>query len=164
MSYWKTIPRYPRYEANRDGYIRRKQHAHDSTKPGSILSTHKGKKDYVRVCVEDHTQAIAPLICETFHGKKPTTKHQAAHRNGNKSDNSARNLSWLTQSENYKDSIRHGTHRKGERSGAAKVSNKDVIRIRKLADRLPQCVIAKKYGISESAISRIILRQTWNHL
>ena len=164
MIVWRTVPQYPKYEASSNGHIRRKQSRFDPSKPGKVLSEHPGKKGYLRACVEDYSQAIAPLVCSAFHGLKPTSKHQAAHRNGVNTDNREDNLSWLTQSENYQDSIRHGTHKKGERCPTATLRDSDVLWIRKQLLTKKQAELSRELNISESVISRIALRHTWSHI
>lgn len=165
---WRTIPKYQLYEANSSGQIRRKQHRDYPGRPGKILSNFVDKrKGYIRACVNDYTQSIAPLICQAFHGPKPTPKHQAAHRDGNKSNNRPSNLEWLTQSENYQDQVRHGADRKGERSGQSKLTNEQVRMVRKVVaegSRGVQRRLSRRLNVSESAISTIVLRKSWTHV
>ena len=52
--------------------------------------------------------------------------------------------------------------RKGEKSGSAKLSNEDVMRIRK--DARPNRVIAIDYGLNYSTISDIKRRKSWKHI
>lgn len=165
---WRTIPRYPSYEASSKGRVRRKQHRYYPMRRGPILSTFAEKrKGYIRVCVGDLTQDLAPLICEAFHGIKPSEKHQAAHRDGDKANNRPDNLAWLTQEENYQDQVRHGTDRKGERSGHAKLTKAKVLAIRRAVARGvrgTQRRFARRLGVSETTVSRIILGRTWSHV
>jgi HNH endonuclease len=53
--------------------------------------------------------SVHALVCETYHGPKPSPAHQAAHLNGNPSDNRPSNLAWKTPKENAADRVRHGT-------------------------------------------------------
>lgn len=164
---WKTIPKHPLYEANKLGQIRRKQHRDYPWRPGKILSNFIDKrKGYIRACV-GYTQFIAPLICAAFHGPRPTTKHQAAHRDCDKKNNCPSNLRWLTQSENYQDQVRHGTDRKGERSGQAKLTETNVREIKRAMKHKRsgmQRRLAREFSVSEATISSIVLGRTWTHV
>lgn len=54
----------------------------------------------------------------------------------------------------------------GERSAKAKLTDASVLKIRKeyRETRISQVDLGKKYGICDSAMSQIILGQTWSHL
>lgn len=45
------------------------------------------------------TRMIHHLVCEAFHGPRPTKKHTVNHINGDKADNRADNLEWMTMAE-----------------------------------------------------------------
>lgn len=164
MKIWKTIPQFPDYQASSGGQIRRKRDYLNPSRRGRTLSQRPGRKGYLIVCIADKTKAVAPLICSAFKGLKPTPRHQAAHRNGVNTDNRSKNISWLTPEENYQDSIRHGTHKKGERCHAAKLKDAQVLKIRTALLTKRQCEVRKIYNLSESQISRIALRRTWSHI
>lgn len=104
------------------------------------------------------------LVCEAFHGAPPSNKHQAAHNNGNRVDNRARNLRWATTKENGMDTRSHGSQR-GRRNGNNKLSEDDVLRIRFLCDQnIKQSIIAKCFGIKQGHVSSIKRRILWKHL
>ena len=56
-----------------------------------------------------HTYSVHRLVLEAWVGMAPTQKHQAAHWNGDPSDNRLENLRWATQAENEADKVRHGS-------------------------------------------------------
>lgn len=66
---------------------------------------------------------VHKLVCDAFHGPKPTPIHEVRHLDGNKTNNSSDNLAWGTRSENAQDRKRHGTERSAEngRRGADKL-------------------------------------------
>lgn len=70
------------------------------------------------------------LVCEAFHGPRPTPKHQVAHADGTRDNNAETNLRWATLAENIADKVRHGTLRFGERHPIAKLTENQVIEIR----------------------------------
>lgn len=77
---------------------------------------------------------IHRLVLEAFVGPCPRG-HEACHNNGNPADNRLENLRWGTREDNLRDIVRHGTRRKGDSHGRAKLTAKDVYAIRTLRDR-----------------------------
>lgn len=59
-----------------------------------------------------------------------------------------------------------GNHRRGQRHGRAKLSERDVlaIRARYSAGDATQEGLAAEYGVSHVAIGFIIRRKTWRHI
>ena len=90
------------------------------------------------------------------------------HRNGIKTDNRAENLEWVTRSDNMKHCFATGLHETmaGERCGRHKLKEKDVIFIRESVGRLEysQAALARKFNVSRSLISKIILGLCWTYL
>jgi predicted DNA-binding protein (UPF0251 family) len=89
---------------------------------------------------------------------------------------------WLgTRDDNQKDMAKKGRAARGDRNGAvlhpermergeahhnAKLTEKEVREIRKLylETGLSQSALAKKYGVAQSAVFRILNRKSWKHL
>lgn len=65
-------------------------------------------------------------------------------------------LRWDTRAGNFSDKVLHGTHNRGEKSPAAKLSNEQVSEIRSLQSIESQKAIAKRYSVDPSNISKII--------
>ena len=68
------------------------------------------------------TWFIHHIVTIVFHGDRPSQRHHAAHRDGNKTNNSKDNLRWLTKEENEAEKIIHGTSNHGQRNGMSKTS------------------------------------------
>lgn len=70
-----------------------------------------------------------------------------------------------TRADNVADAVARGQHARGERHGNAKLTPAAVvdIRARWLAGER-QRLIASRYGISQSAVSRIVQQERWAHL
>lgn len=102
-------------------------------------------------------------ICEKFNGPPPTLDYHAAHMCGNGKDGciAPYHLSWKTASANNEDKKKHGTAQTGERHPSAKLSKKDVTRIRKLGFLLPKAEIARRFKITPQNVSAILSRKTW---
>lgn len=70
-----------------------------------------------------------------------------------------------TRDENQKDMKAKGRAASGSKNGTAKLTEKDIPVIRKLySDGIYQKDIAKKYGVTQTIISSIVLGKTWDHV
>lgn len=112
-------------------------------------------------------RSIHRLVAEAFHGERPTPKHQVNHKDGDRENNQADNLEWVTQAENMRhrfDVLKHAAPR-GEDVGNSKLTEDKVREIRALSGRgEPQHVIANRYGIGRAQVSRIAARKTWREV
>lgn len=90
---------------------------------------------------------------------------QVCHRCDNPSCVRADHLFAGTRKENMADCVRKRRHQHGEKSVGAKISEKDVVDIRKrcLAGER-QHIIGKEYGIAQITVSQIVTRKTWAHI
>lgn len=86
------------------------------------------------------------------------------HKDGCKQNNKVSNLEWCTKSENTQHAFATGLKKPacGEKHGRAKLKERDVKEIRALLTAGSTGIsIAKKYGISESAVSNIKKDKVW---
>lgn len=102
-------------------------------------------------------------MCTKVHGPKPHPKMVAAHScgNGHLGCVSPKHLRWTTQWENTQDTLMHGRRPFGQASGTAKLKEDDIPVIRGLAGKVSQRKLAKQYGVSRTAIVKVIKRQNW---
>lgn len=109
---------------------------------------------------------VARLVCIAFN-ENPFNKPEVNHIDGNKLNNKAGNLEWVTREEN----IRHGVKNnlipptRGEKSGKTKLKWEDIKFIRehyKPFDKEYSSVqLAKKFNISRSTLGYILSNKTW---
>lgn len=71
-------------------------------------------------------------------------------------------LSAGTRTDNMRDAVRKGRMRRGESHGRAKLVDADVIAIRESSEL--QRVLALRYGVRQTTISKIKRGQKWSHL
>jgi hypothetical protein len=70
-----------------------------------------------------------------------------------------------TNADNLADMSRKGRSTTGEKSGMAKLRDRDVLAIRRLAnDGTRRVAIADLFGVTPTNVSSIIRRETWQHL
>ncbi len=89
------------------------------------------------------------------------------HKDGNKQNNCADNLEWVTYSENQKHAYRTGLRSaKGTKNGQHKLTEKDVEAVRAKYVKGKHTEnnsygLAKKYGVSPKTIQQIVNGVTW---
>ena len=116
---WRTIPGLPLYEASDTGLIRSKARsvrAHIGVKSyrkivqGKILEPRRritnGKEHYIDVKIGGVNHYVHRLVALAWHGDTWFEGAEVNHINGDKYDNRAANLEWVTRSENLIHSYR----------------------------------------------------------
>ena len=86
------------------------------------------------------------------------------HIDNNKKNNYVSNLRWATQEDNLKYKILGGFQSKGVKVNTCKLTEKEVLEIRKLKNKFTQKQLGKKYNVSQVNIGHIINNNTWKHI
>lgn len=121
---------------------------------------HRG---YARI-TDDGVQRLASrTMCGLVNGPAPSSEHQAAHNcgNGHLGCINPRHLRWDTVTGNHADKAVHGTEIKGEDQWMAKLTEDDVLAIRRAEGTISQQAIADQYGVAQTTISKIQRRVAW---
>lgn len=134
-----------------------------SLKSGRYLIPQKMKNGYLRTSFRiGNSVLIHRLVAEAFipnPGKLP----EVNHKNGDKADNRAENLEWVSPKGNMKHAVESGLmSRKGENHKMVKLTEADVIAIR--GSLLTGNALAEKYSVSIGLISMIINNKRWKHI
>jgi hypothetical protein len=160
MTEWRSIPSHPDFEASSDGDIRRVTPRRNGHRQDVLRGT-VWDNGYRYVCIVKGVSGIGVhcLVCEAFHGPRPTPKHQAAHGDGDHLNNRPGNLRWATPKENDDDAWRLGRHLHGERSPSAKLTAAQVAEIRTAAGS--SRALATQFKISQRQILRIKNGASW---
>lgn len=157
----RPIPDFPAYSATVEGKI-------VNTKTGRTLKTWRAggtnkDYDYVQLGRDGIKTGAHRLVCMAFHGLPPTLKHEAAHKDGNTSNNRPDNLSWKTRKQNEADKHLHGTARRPvfhcAEHPCAKLTEAAADDIRRRQG--PTMALAKEYGVDRSTIRRIVRGDAW---
>lgn len=125
----------------------------------------RGSDGYGRMFTGERQEIVPRRLCEDVNGPPPTPKHEAAHScgRGHEACCTKRHLSWKTPKENKADMIGHGTICRGERHGAAKLTDADVLAIR-ATSHPNQCELGRQYNVNSSLIGLILKRKIWKHI
>jgi len=159
---WQDIPGFPNYYACREGYILSKKNTGPIVLKGI---THERGHLYIFL-YRDNLRVkkyIHDLILITFIGF-PTQNQLCRHLDGNPTHNELSNLHWGTPLENSNDKRIHGTMPYGEKSGTHKLTEYDVLEIRKKHRSMSLRELGKRFGVSHTAIRRAALGIKWGHL
>lgn len=101
---WTKLDEYPGYEINRLGEIRRKS-------TGNILRPFDDQRGYLRVTLNGKNVKVHILVAQTFL-PNPDNLPVVNHKKGNKHDNRASQLEWVSYSENVKHAWALGLRKK----------------------------------------------------
>jgi hypothetical protein len=171
METWKPIPEYEGlYEVSDKGQIRSLPRIvsfgnRQRVTPEKVILPYIRPTGYhtVKLGKEGRKQNayVHRLVTLVFSGPCPP-KHEVCHRDGNKSNNRADNLYWGTRKQNIADNIRMGIHPLGEAHGMAKLTDKQVLEIRK--DTRPAKEVAESYPVSAAMVRLIKRGLNWSHV
>jgi len=162
---WKPIAGFETlYEVSNTGRVR------PIKRPNLILAPRFTKRGYVRAALSKNSKQTAllvhRLVATAFIGAPPSPTHQINHIDGNKSNNRADNLEWVTAQENALHAYERGlmVRHKGTLHGCAKLSDEQIAEIKALAGQMTQREIAEKFGVGQSQVSRILTGKRWGHV
>lgn len=180
---WRPVPGHDGYEVSSLGQVRSADRTvlihgrhGDYVRhiAGRVLKPWKAgsRREYDYICLgKDFKCAVHRLVAAAFHGGAILEGLEVAHCDGNCRCNRADNLRWASRSENEQDKRRHGTYFnrvrfQGERHHKAKLTNGDVVAIRKRMTGVhgELTVVANEYGVARSTITRIRDGRGWRHV
>lgn len=184
---WKPIPGYEGlYEVSNLGRIKtRGDRPHYRRAAGDLIKNQRIKRLYLRVGLWKKPRQYHPyvhrLVALAFIGPPPDdTRRFVNHIDGNRFNNRADNLEWVSSRENSQHAARLGLMASGDRHGSklhpesvvrgtrqglTRLSDDDVKEIRRLFDEgHPQRAIARAFGLGKSTVAHIGHRRTWTHI
>lgn len=180
---WKLVTGraegYP-YEVSNFGRVRRSGSSLSSnTYVGRVLKPNSDRNGYVGVSLYKNgikkTFLIHSLVADAFLDPPPgkigkgSDHYQIDHDDNDKTNNHISNLEWVTKSENNERRDKDGLSGRvslGENHGRAKLTERDVRRIRRkyATGRYTQAELADAFRVSESNIWSIVKHKTWKHI
>jgi len=160
---WKDIPGYEGlYEvsnlARYRKYSTKRIHAINSNRDGYMVAWLT--KNSSRIGTGIHRLVALAFI------PNPNNYKEINHIDGDKSNNSISNLEWCTRSENIRHAFDTGLKpgKKGEDNGRSKLSNEDIIEIRKLKNKLGAPTVGEMFSVSTGLIYHIWHGRSWKHI
>lgn len=175
---WRPVPGHEgRYEVSSEGRVRsvsrlvNSKNGSKAKKRGRILRPCKSARTgYLAVTLSTEnrrtTHNVHRLVCEAFHGAPPIRSAQVAHGDGVRTNNRADNLRWTTAKGNAADRNEHGTAPIGEGAGNHKITESDVLAIRRAftGKRGDLSWLGRKFGITKQQVRNIVQRKQWTHI
>lgn len=176
---YRDIPGFPGYRVGDDGSVwscrgRLRQRGirgggYGITGKWQKLSQHLTRQGHLRATLYRNAKPIAVgvhrLVLLSFVGPCPDGL-EGCHNDGNPRNNRPDNLRWDTSLANAADKIRHGRDCRGEKCVTAVLTADQVraIRAEYIPGKFGLSRLADKYGITKTAISRILSRRSWAYL
>lgn len=181
---WRAISGYEGiYEVSDFGQVRsldriialrpsrtRKVRAFTQQLRGRVMKQYNAPNGYMTVVLKagdvGRTHSVHRLVCQAFHGEPGTPKH-VNHIDGNKTNNRADNLQWVSPIENIAHA--HAANlmnpARGEQAGGAKLTEPEVREIKRLlSEGMSQRKIAAIYGIGQRTVGNINTGERWVHV
>ena len=128
---------------------------------GHKLSPQPNGKGYLRVSIGGKLMFVHRLVAEKY-VPNPEGKEQVNHKDGNKLNNHADNLEWVSNQENRTHAVEHKLHLQGKDCPYSKLTLEDVEYIR-MHDALSSTYLADKFGVSRATINDVKKYRTWKN-
>lgn len=170
---WYDIKGYEGfYKINKNGDVRSLDRITDcgkyKRKEKGIIIKQRIRNGYKAVSLNKNGKSksfnIHRLIAINFI-KNENNKPCINHIDGNKLNNEIYNLEWVTHKENNNHAIKLGLSEVvGSKNKNSKLTEKDVIDMRKLSRFFSQVELSKIFEVSTSNVQFIVNNKTWKHI
>lgn len=135
-----------------------------------IIKITKNRGGYSAIMITDinkntKTVKIHRLVAIAFI-PNPENKKTVNHINGVKHDNRIENLEWSTYSENNRHARDNNlvVSKKGVNCYQSKLTNEQVIEIRRIGKSISQRKVAKTYNVSQRVIGNVLKRKSYTNV
>lgn len=156
---WKPVKGYENYFVSDLGRVKTKQGRYKKINYGIC------KYGYLDLWKDNKSKRfrVHRLVAEQF-VPNPYNKEQVNHIDGNKKNNQANNLEWVTPKENIQHAINNNLSsiKFGSRNHSAKLTESDVLYIRDVAKKTKTVrELAEQFNVSTTNIYNIINNKKW---
>jgi hypothetical protein len=163
MEKWKTIPGFSRYQVSTLGRLRSTNYKNSGK--SVVMKPALSPDGYMKTMLlgddgKYHTSRVHRWVALAYLGDPNGL--EVNHKDGNKQNNSPKNLEYCTRSHNVKHAYANGLEKpmRGADNACSKLSEKDVVEIReyaKLHGKLKnRKALAEKYGVTEGHLKDIV--------
>jgi len=133
-------------------------------KDNNLVNAHLNARGYMSITLHirgwSKTYKFHRLVAATFHPNE-FNRNQVNHKNGNKKDNSEKNLEWVSREENVRHAIETGLIK----SSGQKLNPTMVVEImNKKNSGSKRNDLAKEYGVSPNTIKAIVAGKIWKSI
>lgn len=159
---WNPVPNHDGYYASADGRIM-------SMKRGSpfIMKQMAAKDGHLYVFMYGHGKMkkvwVHRAVLSAYRGHEEKDL-ECRHLDDDPTHNFVENLEWGDRLQNVGDKRRNGGMPVGEKSGTHKLTEQQVIEIRRLHGKESLRSIAKRYGVSHTCVRRAALGIKWGYI
>lgn len=137
------------------------------TKDGEIINNHNGRKvkpqpngkGYLRFSLGGKMVFVHRLVAQLY-VPNPENKSQVNHKDGNKRNNRADNLEWVTNQENRNHAVKTGLHKRAEACSWAKL-NWDKVHFIREHPEIRSTELANLFGVTRSTIKAVKSNKSW---
>jgi hypothetical protein len=176
LELWRSVVGYEGlYEVSNWGRVRslerqipHKHPGHFTIVPGRMRRLILKQGRYLGLTLTDgagkkNNALVHQLVAQVFIGPRPPGL-QVDHKDGDKQNNCAWNLHYVTAKANANAGNHDRNPPYGQRCATAKLSEADVIEIRRLRlEGMKYKEIAKMFNVGERCIGKIIRRERWTY-
>lgn len=134
-------------------------------KKGKVLSPRLGSNGYFNVHVGKPGTLVHSLVAAAFIGPRPIGMH-INHIDGNKTNNAAANLEYVTRTENLRHAVRTGLlNTKGENNANCIAREENIRRAWQLmVDGMSVKKASELAGVSVATLWKVRRGKSWRHL
>jgi len=126
---------------------------------GRLVKPQPNGKGYLRVHIAGKMYFVHRLVAEKY-VPNPNNHPQVNHKDGDKTNNKASNLEWVSNVENRGHAVKTGLQIHGEKCPWAKLSRSDVEYIKQHPD-CNRTEMAKQFGVARSTIGSVLSGKSW---
>ena len=142
------------YEITREGQVINKH-------TGRILKPQPNGKGYLRVSIGQKLRFVHRLVAEQY-VPNPNNYEQVNHKDGNKLNNCADNLEWVSNQMNRNHAVEHKLQIMGEECPWSKLDWEKVAFIRAHLE-IPSTELAALFGVTPSNIRAVRNYKSWKN-
>ena len=170
---WKPVTFAPygeKYVVSNLGRVKPIVKSKYSSAKGELLKPGIGARGYGFVTLYSGGQsrqlAVHRLVALAFIGDPPEGRNIVCHLDDDKLNNVADNLIWGDNYDNMRHMIDHRRSLVGSKNPRALLDDVKVRTIRRLYAEggVTQTSLALQFGIDQTIVSRVVLRQSWQHV